>query len=241
MHVLARSSSCATTVWPPNRCRERSSTTTRKHNTFGHRWVRCSNFPEGSHQQQLEERGGKCTPRNDAKLCPQHFSCYAIEFHVSGRLEKQQWQLQLPHWKVRAHCCVNQLVVCHMIEGFKWIIQDGCYRVPVRRGPFTPCCLLPDAPLDASRLRGPEETFCVPGFPHFSFDSSKLALHPHDGEQQPGGPHASSRLCDEDDSIAQCGPFAFLFNGHDDRSVPRSPDRVTRSAPLAVPRHAQVQ
>ena len=56
----------------------------------------------------------------------------------------------------------------------------------------------------------------VPGFPHFSFDSSKLALHPHDGEQQPDGPHASSRLCDEDDSIAQGGPFAFLFNEHDE-------------------------
>ena len=56
--------------------------------------------------------------------------------------------------------------------------------------------------------------FCVPGFPHFSLDSTKLALH--DGEQQPDGPHASSRLCDEDDSIAQGGSFAFLFTEHDE-------------------------
>ena len=84
--------------------------------------------------------------------------------------------------------------------------------MPVRRGPFTPCCLLPDAPLNTSRLRDPEEPFCVPGFPHFSLDSSKLVLHPRTmANSNPVDRTPPSRLCDEDDSIALGGPFAFLL------------------------------
>ena len=84
------------------------------------------------------------------------------------------------------------------------------------RRTFTPCCLLPDAPLDATRLRGPEEALCIHGLPHLGLDSPKLALTTHDGKQWPEGPHTSRCLRNGDDPIAQVRPFAFILNEHDE-------------------------
>ena len=49
--------------------------------------------------------------------------------------------------------------------------------------------------------------------------------------------HASRRLRNKDDPIAQDGPFAFLFNEHGEVNQGlKSPDRADRSASLVVPR-----
>ena len=73
--------------------------------------------------------------------------------------------------------------------------------MPVRCGPFTPGCLLPGTALDATRVRGPEETLHVGGLPHLNLDVTKLDLHAYDGEEEPDGSHPSRCLCYGDDAI----------------------------------------
>ena len=56
----------------------------------------------------------------------------------------------------------------------------------------------------------------IPGLPHLGLDSQKLALHTHDGEQQPNGSHASRRLRSEDGPIVQVKPFASFLDEPDE-------------------------
>ena len=200
--------------------------------------MRCSHFPERTHQQQLEERCRENTPRNDAALCLQRLSCNAIELHVPGRLIELEQQLQASPESACALLRRSAFGTPHdqrLSAGHRgWLLPRARPPLPI----FTPCFLVPDTPLNATRLRGPEEAFCIPGLPHVCLGSPKHALRTHDGEQQPNGSHASRRLRNEGDPIAQGGPFAFLFNEHDEidqglvqrpwrnRIVPKPSDRT---------------
>ena len=144
MHVLARSSSCATRLLSPNPCSERSSTTTRT-DTVGYAALR-------SHQQQLEERRRECTPQDDAALRLQRLPCNAVKLHVPGRLVELKQQLQLPHRKARAHCCVDQVLVRHMIESFQQVTRE----LPPRARPPLPIHSMLPAPRHTARRHAPE-------------------------------------------------------------------------------------
>ena len=81
---------------------------------------------EWSHQQQPEERCRECAHWDDAALCLQRLSSTHRSSATSpARLVQRKKQLLLPHWKARAHCCVDHLLVRHMIESFQQVIEDG--------------------------------------------------------------------------------------------------------------------
>ena len=86
---------------------------------------------------------------------------------------------------------------------------------------------------------GREKASPVGGLSHLCLDPSKLALYAHDGEEETRGPDDYCCLCNENDPIAQVGPFALGLNGKDEvnqgfdsqvgkfiqRPVPSPPER----------------
>ena len=80
-----------------------------------------------------------------------------------------------------------------MVEHLEKVIEDCSCRVPVC-DPFAPRRLLPDAALNATHVRRPEEAFSVGGLTQFGLDPSKLALHEHDCEEEADGPDTLYRL-----------------------------------------------
>ena len=87
-------------------------------------------------------------------------------------------------------------------------IESHC--VPVRCGPFTPGCLLPNATLDAA---------CVDHKKPSVLEASHV-------EACTDGSLPSCCLGDEEDAIAEAGPLAFLFDEHDE--VDQSLDSMIR-------------
>ena len=77
MQALANWSSCATRLWSPKRCSERSSTTTR---------MRRSYLPQRLDHQQLDERCCKSTPWDDSALRLQRVTCHTVKLDMTPAL-----------------------------------------------------------------------------------------------------------------------------------------------------------
>ena len=99
----------------------------------------------------------------------------------------------MPQREICAHRRGDQLLERNMVEHLEKVIEDCSHRVPVC-DPLAPRRLLPDAALNATHVRRPEEAFSVGGLTHFGLDPSKLAPHEHDGEEEADGPDTLYRL-----------------------------------------------
>ena len=74
-------------------------------------------------------------------------------------------------------CCIDQLLVRHVIASFQQVTEDGCYRVPVHPLPIH--SMLP-APRRTARRHAPawprRMILSIPGLPHLGLDSSEACI-----------------------------------------------------------------
>ena len=94
---------CATVIWSPKRCSDRSSTRTRMDIAGCAALTSRSGPTSSSWRSVVANAHTGMMPRCACSASP----AYAAKLHVPGRLVELKQQLQLPHQKARAHCCVD--------------------------------------------------------------------------------------------------------------------------------------